>query len=143
MKIQIRKIESVDLKNGFLETLKSLSEVNLSYKKAKQIFSKIKKNDMYRIFVAVINNKIIGATTLLIEQKFIHSGGKVAHVEDVVVHKAYQGKGIGKMLIKIAIKEAKKEKCYKMLLDCCDKNIDFYKKFGFKVHEKCMRLDLI
>jgi len=43
MKIQIRKIESVDLKNGFLETLKSLSEVNLSYKKAKQIFSKIKK----------------------------------------------------------------------------------------------------
>ena len=37
---------------------------------------------------------IIGSTTLLIEQKFIHDGGKVGHIEDVVTRKGYEGFGI-------------------------------------------------
>ena len=42
---------------------------------------------------------MIGATTLLVEQKFIHSGGKAGHIEDVVTRKGFEGLGIGSALI--------------------------------------------
>ena len=41
------------------------------------IFDKISEDPNYIIYVAEYNGEIIGATTLLIEQKFIHDGGKV------------------------------------------------------------------
>ena len=112
-------------------------------RKAERIYKKqIKDNPVYKIFVAELENEIVGAITLLIEQKFIHSGGKVAHIEDVVARKGFQGQRIGSALVKTAIKQAKKEGCYKAILDCEEKNIPFYKKCGFKVWEREMRLDL-
>lgn len=143
MKIKVRKIKEEDFKRGFLETLSNLSSVNLTSKRAEKIYKKyIKDNPVYNIFVAELENEIVGAITLLVEQKFIHSGGKVGHIEDVVARKGFQGKGIGSALVKTAIKEAKKQNCYKVILDCSKKNIPFYKKFGFLKHETEMRLDL-
>ena len=53
------------------------------------------------IFVAIDKqtSEVIGATTLLVEQKFIHSGGKAGHIEDVVTRKGFEGLGIGSALI--------------------------------------------
>ena len=62
------------------------------------ILRKIKQNPDHIIHVAVDNNKIVGSTTLFIEQKFIHDGGLVGHIEDVVVRKDYEGRGIGMKL---------------------------------------------
>ena len=47
------------------------------------------------IFVAILDGKVVGSTTLLIEPKFIHNGGLVGHIEDVVVNKEFQGQKIG------------------------------------------------
>ncbi len=44
---------------------------------------------------AVLNDgKVIGSISVLIEKKFIHNCGKVAHIEDVVTRKGYEGIGI-------------------------------------------------
>ena len=140
--IIIRKIEESDLSNGFLESLDNLKMAsNLSREKAKAILKKITANPNHVIFVAVLNNKIIGSTTILIEQKFIHDGGLVGHIEDVVVSKEHEGKGIGFRIIQTVLEYAKNHGCYKTILDCDDKVKPFYERLGFKRHSNGMRFD--
>ena len=140
--IKIRKLQKKDLYNGFLLSLDVLRKSShLKPKKANSIFDKISKNPDYIIYVAIDNGKVIGATTLLIEQKFIHDGGKVGHIEDVVVRKHYQGRGVGKKIIGALLKYAEKKGCYKTILDCTDDLIPFYENLGFKRHSNSMRFD--
>lgn len=139
--LTIRKIQEKDLFNGFLDSLSSLKDVNLDESKAKRIFKEIQKKPDHVIFVAEMDGKIVGTTTLLIEQKFIHSGGKVGHIEDVAVTKEKQGQKIGLKLVKTALEYAKKQQCYKTILDCSDEVKEFYEKLGFKHHSNGMRYD--
>ena len=71
---------------------------------------KIKQNPDHIIHVAIADKKIVGSTTLFIEQKFIHDGGLVGHIEDVVVRKDYEGQGIGMKLVISLIDVAKQKK---------------------------------
>jgi glucosamine-phosphate N-acetyltransferase len=140
--IVIRKIQESDLDGGFLESLDSLRQAsNLDKKKAKSILKKITSNPDHVIFVATQGKRVIGSTTLLIEQKFIHDGGKVGHIEDVVVSKEHQGKGIGEKIMLAALEYAKKQGCYKTILDCGNNVKPFYEKIGFKWNSNCMRFD--
>ena len=140
--VKIREITEQDLSKGFLESLDSLRKAsNLSQKKAKEILDKIKSNPNHIIYVAELDSKIVGATTLFIEPKFIHEGGLVGHIEDVVVRKEYQGTGIGQKVVKALLAYAKKQGCYKTVLDCTDDLVPFYEKMGFKRHSNSMRFD--
>ena len=140
--IIIREIEEDDLKNGFLETLDFLRNTgDLDKNKANEILKKIKQNPDHIIHVAIDNKKIVGSTTLLIEQKFIHDGGLVGHIEDVVVRKDCEGKGIGIKLVTSLLERAKEKNCYKTILDCKDDVKQFYERIGFKRESNCMRYD--
>ena len=140
--IIIRKIEEDDLENGFLETLDFLRNASdLDKNKANEILKKIKQNSNHIIHVAVDDNKIVGSTTLLVEQKFIHDGGLVGHIEDVVVRKDYEGKGIGIKLVTSLLERAKEKNCYKTILDCKDDVKQFYERIGFKRESNGMRYD--
>jgi glucosamine-phosphate N-acetyltransferase len=140
--IIIREIEEDDLENGFLETLDFLRNASgLDKNKAKEILKKIKQNPNHIIYVAIDNKKIVGSTTLLIEQKFIHDGGFVGHIEDVVVRKDCEGKGIGIKLVTSLLERAKEKKCYKTILDCKDDVKQFYERIGFKHESNGMRYD--
>lgn len=142
--VTFRKLEESDIMGGFLESLDSLRKASdLSEEKAKEIFNKIKSNPNHVVFVAVLDSKVIGSTTLLIEPKFIHQGGKVGHIEDVVIAKEYQGTCIGEKLINFVLDHAKQNQCYKTILDCTDDVKQFYEKIGFKKHSNCMRFDHI
>ena len=140
--IIIRKIKESDLSNGFLESLDNLKTAsNLSNEKARAILKKITANPNTVIFVAVLDNKVVGSTVLIIEQKFIHNGGFVGHIEDVVVAKRHEGKGIGFKIMQTALEYAKNQGCYKTILDCDDKVRPFYERLGFKRHSNGMRFD--
>ena len=140
--IEIREIEESDLENGFLETLDFLRKAsNIDKNMAKEILKKIKLNPNHIIHVAIDDKKIVGSTTLLIEQKFIHDGGLVGHIEDVVVRKDYEGKGIGIKLVTSMLECAKEKNCYKTILDCKDDVKRFYERIGFKRESNCMRYD--
>lgn len=144
MKYKIKELNKKNISAEFFDTLTNLSDtLDRDMSKANKILKAIKKNKNHRIFVALDEEKqVIGLTTLLIEQKFIHQFGKMGHIEDVVVKKGWQGKGIGGILIAKANKIAKKEGCYRVRLDCCDNNMGFYEKYGYKKHENVMQLDL-
>ncbi len=138
----IRKIIESDLENGFLESLDNLRQTsNLEQNSVKNILKKILENENHIIHVAELNGKIVGSTTLLIEQKFIHEGGFVGHIEDVVVNKEFEGQGIGMKLVLSLLDVAKEKKCYKTILNCEDKLIPFYEKIGFKQKSTEMRFD--
>ncbi len=138
----IRKIIESDLENGFLESLDSLRNAsNLEQSSAKNILKNILENENHIIHVAEIDGKIVGSTTLLIEPKFIHQGGSVGHIEDVVVKKEFEGSGIGIKLVLSLLDIAKERKCYKTILNCEDELVSFYEKIGFRQKTNEMRFD--
>ena len=140
--ITIRELEEKDLFNGFLESMDSLKLAsNLEREKAKEIFEKISSNSNHFVYVAILDGRVVGSTTMLIEPKFIHNGGNVAHIEDVVVSNEYQGKGIGEMLMQSLLDLAKDNNCYKTILYCSDEVKPFYEKIGFKRTSNGMRFD--
>lgn len=142
---RIREIVLDDLNNGFLESLSNLSDVRgLSPEEASTLLLKIRLNPFHKIFVAPnASGKIVGTTTLMIEQKFIHHGGLVGHIEDVSVRKGDEGRGVGRALVRKALEAAEESGCYKCILDCNEDLTKFYGRLGFKKHEVAMRKDLL
>jgi glucosamine-phosphate N-acetyltransferase len=144
-KIQIKELEDDYLNNSFFETLSNLAEVGGSvYNKefSKNILEKIKKSGNIKVFVAYNDTEIIGSITTIIEQKFIHNGGKVCHIEDVVTRKGFENLGIGSALVKTILELARQEKCYKVILNCSEDNSNFYEKLGFYKHDTGMRYNI-
>jgi glucosamine-phosphate N-acetyltransferase len=140
--IIIRELRNEDLENGFLTTLDSLRQTsNIEKNIANKIFDKIENNPDQIIVVALIEGKVVGSATLLLESKFIHNGGIVGHIEDVVVDKNYQGQKIGEKIIKYLLEFAKTKGCYKTILDCVDDVKPFYEKLGFKHNANALRFD--
>ena len=138
--IKIRDIVESDIDNGFLESLDSLRNASdLNKDTAREILKKIIGNPDHIIHVAEVDGKVVGSTTLLIEQKFIHKGGKVGHIEDVVVSKEFEGRGIGIKLVTSLLEVAKTKNCYKTILDCKNELIPFYERIGFKQESNQMR----
>jgi glucosamine-phosphate N-acetyltransferase len=97
--------------------------------------------DMH-VLVAEKYGKIIGTGSVLIEQKFLRGGGRVGHIEDVVVDNRSREKGTGRAIIDSLVEIAKEEGCYKVILNCSNENVPFYVKCGFRLTENEMRLDL-
>ena len=140
----IRELRKDDLWNGFLTSLDSLRKTsNIDKNKASAIFDKISSNQDHVVAVAELDGVIVGAATLLIEQKFIHDGGMVGHVEDVVVDKKFQGQKIGERIVKYLLEHARNQGCYKTILDCTDEVKPFYEKIGFKNVGNELRFDHI
>ena len=140
--LKIRELKEDDLFNGFLTSLDSLRKTsNIEKNTAQKIFEKINNNPDHIIAVAEKEGKIVGSATLLLETKFIHNGGIVGHIEDVVVDKDHQRHKIGEKIIKYLLDIAKNRGCYKTILDCVDDVKPFYEKLGFKHNANALRFD--
>ena len=147
MSILIRKIKESDFEKGFFETLSNLTIVGDIYSNdelKKEIIRKVLKNQNHIIIVAedLESRKIIGTATLLIEQKFIHNGGRVGHIEDVATRKGFEGMGVGREMIHKLTEISNEYGCYKIILDCDPSVVKFYEKLGFVKKAVTMRLDL-
>ena len=102
---------------------------------------KILDDSNHIIHIAELDGKIVGSSTMFIEQKFIHEGGLVGHIEDVVVRKGFERKQIGQKIIESLLLVAKNRGCYKTILDCKDDVKEFYEKIGFKHESNGMRFN--
>ena len=86
----------------------------------------------HNIYIYLKNDKIVGIITLLIEQKLIHNGACVAHIEDLVVDKDYQKQGIARELVNFCLGKLSRGKHYKIILNCSNELKEFYEKLGFE-----------
>lgn len=140
--VTVRELQKDDLFKGFLTSLDSLRQASdIEKNTAEKIFEKINNNPDHIIAVAEKDQKVVGSATLLLETKFIHNGGVVGHIEDVVVDKNFQGQKIGEKIIKYLLDVAKNQGCYKTILDCTDEVKPFYEKLGFKHNANALRFD--
>lgn len=89
-------------------------------------------NSNHNIYIYIKDNRVVGIITLLIEQKLIHNGACVAHIEDLVVDKDYQKQGIAKKLVNFCLNKLSSDKHYKIILNCSNELKEFYKKLGFE-----------
>ena len=99
-------------------------------------------NSNHRVIVGEYNKKIVAIGTIIIENKIIHSFGKVGHIEDIAVDKNYQKKNIGKKLIEKLINIAKEKDVYKCILTSSIYNSAFYEKCGFHMSDSNMRINI-
>ncbi len=143
--ITITELSDTDDYYQYCQLLEQLTTINpdsINRDDFIKFLSLIHSNPHHKIIIAKIHDQIVGTTTLLIEPKFIHDLSKVGHIEDVVVNKKYRSHGIGALLIRKAIEISKQFDCYKIILDCAERNCEFYSKFGFVKKELQMALYL-
>ena len=137
----IREMTGPHLAQGLLESLTALAEPNLSFEEAAEVF-RARLRTGVRTYVACIGNQVVGTVSLIVEQKFIHKGGKVGHLEDVAVHPDSSGLGVGSALVRHATEQARKLGCYKVILNCFERLVPFYEGLGYRRHDVGMRVDL-
>ena len=131
--IRFRFLEKSDYSKGHLQILAQLTSVgNVTQAQYETQFNALDKN-VYKIVVIedVSKQSIIGSGTVFMEKKFIHECGKSGHIEDIVVSSEYRGKNLGLKLISCLTEIGRINKCYKIILDCSDKNVPFYVKCGY------------
>ena len=98
--------------NQIREYLGVLQDLTYVYENTTELLSMTDKFKKYilnlpsniLIYIVYHDRNIIGSGTILYENKIIHNFGQVAHIEDIVISKDYQGFGYGKKLIKYLIK---------------------------------------
>jgi glucosamine-phosphate N-acetyltransferase len=75
--------------------------------------------------------EIISTGTLFLEVKLSHGGKSVGHIEDIIVHSDFRGKGISSIIINNLIKESIDKNCYKIILQCKTEICPVYERNGF------------
>ena len=105
---------------------------------AKNIW-KIIETQNIKYFIAKENGKIISSCYICIIPNLTRGGKSIGFIENVITDIKYRGMGIGKNIMKNAIKYAKEQNCYKILLQSGNKRTDahgFYESIGFDGESK-------
>ena len=137
LNMTIREFNSEDIHNGLLDVLKEtwfITEIS------DETLTQWLMSNNY-MFVAEIDNTVIGTLTLHTQKKLIRNGGLCGFIEDVAVKSEYRGNNIGSLLVQEGIKKAKELGCYKVILSCFDERINFYTKNGFFRESNTMRFN--
>ena len=90
--------------------------------------------------VAIDENLVIGFGSLSTELKI--RGGRIGHIEDIVVAPNKKNLGIGRIIVKELLKIAALKECYKVSLESRDHTTGFYTGLGFKKTGTTMQIYL-
>lgn len=139
MGIKIREADEKDLQS--MISLYSQPDMDngqvLSFEKAKEIFKKTKDYPFFKIYVAVLEDEIVGTYELVVMDNLANKGAPSGIIEDVVVSEKRQRQGIGREMMTHAMKVCKGMGCYKVSLSSNLKRENahkFYESLGFKKH---------
>jgi len=100
---------------------------------AKSIWMKI-QNQNIKYFVARENGKVIASCYICIIPNLTRGGKSIGFIENIITDIKYRRKGIGRNIVETAIKYAKEQNCYKVLLQSGNKRTEahmFYESMGF------------
>ena len=137
----IRPGKKSDIPQVF-ELIKELAEYEKALDKVSNTVEKLEEdgfgpNPVYELFVAEIENKIVGIA--LTYFRFSTWRGKVMYLEDLIVKEHMRRKGIGKKLFDMVLDHAKVTRCVGLslqVLDWNDLGINFYKKYNMEFDDE-------
>jgi GNAT superfamily N-acetyltransferase len=115
----------------------------VSLLEAERLFERIAHYPDYKIYVAVCKGNVVGTFALLIMDNLGHMGAPSAVIEDVAVDPRWQGRGVGKMMMKHALQICGEKGCYKVALSSNLKREPahaFYESLGFERHGYSFRI---
>jgi glucosamine-phosphate N-acetyltransferase len=135
--LEIRRLKPTDFAKGFPGVLKGLTRVTGDPDKAYAIYRERSRQGCVT-FVAVENDRVIGAASVLVEQKYC--GKPALHIEDVAVLRRHRDKGVGKLLVEACLRLARERGAYRATLFCSPDVQEFYEKCGFWVNGVSMRV---
>jgi GNAT superfamily N-acetyltransferase len=126
------------IENEVLSLLELYKQLNpnddvLNENTAKSIWRKI-ENQNIKYFVAKENGNIIASCYICIIPNLTRGGKSIGFIENVITDVKYRKKGIGKKIMENAIKYAKNQNCYKVLLKSGNYRTEahkFYESIGF------------
>ena len=101
--------------------------------------AEIEGNRKIKYFGAVENGKVISTCYCLIIPNLTRLGSSIAFVENVVTDSEYRGQGLGRKVMEKAIDFARKNNCYKVILQSASFRKEahqFYKNLGFDGESK-------
>lgn len=119
--------------------------ITLGIAEAERIFERMTTYPNYKLYIAIEESCVVGTFALLIMDNLGHSGAPSAIIEDVAVDPAVQGQGVGRQMMRQAIRLAGDNGCYKVVLSSNlkrDRAHAFYKSLGFEHHGYSFRIDL-
>ena len=129
-----RRITNEDFGCGYKEVLSDLTVAgNLTVELCESILSKQNSSQVEYNTIVIkdkVSGDILGNGVLVVSPDIFHNGDRVGYIEDIVVLKRMQGKGLGYKIIQILKKLAVSRGCYKVSLDCSESNEGFYNKCG-------------
>ncbi len=137
----IRPGKKSDIPQVF-DLIKELAEYEKALDKVSNTVEKLEEdgfgpNPVYELFVAEIENKIVGIA--LTYYRFSTWRGKVMYLEDLIVKEHMRRKGIGKKLFDLVLDHAKVTRCVGLslqVLDWNDLGINFYKKYNMEFDDE-------
>jgi|TARA_B100000242_G_scaffold88863_1_gene59807 predicted N-acetyltransferase YhbS len=137
----IRPGKKSDIPQVF-DLIKELAEYEKALDKVSNTVEKLEEdgfgpNPVYELFVAEIENKIVGIA--LTYYRFSTWRGKVMYLEDLIVKEHMRRKGIGKKLFDMVLDHAKVTRCVGLslqVLDWNDLGINFYKKYNMEFDDE-------
>ena len=135
--------EQINIKNQYIQLLSYLTS---TYDLTLELFNEnIKKIFTMGVIIVCFERtdkgiKLIGSGTIIIEPKIIHGGKSVGHIEDIVTHPLYRGKGIAQTILNMLV-EYSIPMCYKIILNCNPNMEQFYNRVGFD--KKCIQMSLL
>ena len=137
-KIEIRSLEwPDDYDKGICDVLGQLTVCRTPRDVFGKVFDEMKKGGSTFVVVAHrrSDDAIVGCGTVFIEPKFVHNGRSCAHIEDIVVSAKERGNHVGQAIIESLIHISRQSGSYKVILNCSENNVGFYKKCGFEPRE--------
>jgi GNAT superfamily N-acetyltransferase len=109
----------------------------LDLPEAERILERMAQYPDYSVYVAEVEDKVVGTFGLLIMDNLAHLGAPSGVVEDVVVNGRWRGRGIGKEMMRFAMDRCTRAGCYKLTLSSNlqrKRAHDFYESLGFERH---------
>ncbi len=102
----------------------------------KEIWTEFGSQKNLHAIVAVVDNLIIAYGSVLIETKI--RGGRVGHIEDIVVSKDQRKYGVGTAMLTNLTHIARQHDCFKLVLSCPENAKEFYVENGYIACENSM-----
>ena len=136
MSIQIEKVRREHM-DAVIELLQHMSVFSPPKDTYDDVWASFFAQTNVHSVVAVIDEIVVGYGSVVIETKI--RGGKMGHVEDIVSHADYRKRGIGEAVVDSLFNIARVEGCYKVALQCKERNVAFYEGCGYEISGVAMQ----
>jgi GNAT superfamily N-acetyltransferase len=142
MNLKIRKGKESDIPAVF-SLIKELAEFEKAPEAVTNSIERMRKEqNVFKFFVAEIDNKIIGMAIYFFA--YFTWVGKSLYLDDIYVKPDYRGQKIGSKLMQKIFEVAKKEDCQRLRWQVLDWNtnaIEIYKKLGANITNEWLNCD--